>query len=34
VPGRPPEGTPDDDVAGGADGPARDRDDDVLSFAY
>jgi cytochrome bd ubiquinol oxidase subunit I len=34
VPGHPPEGTPDDDVPGGADGPARGRDDDVLSFAY
>ncbi|WP_324273418.1 hypothetical protein [Blastococcus brunescens] len=32
APGSPPEGTPDDDVPGGADGSTR--DDDVLSFAY
>ncbi|TFV53230.1 cytochrome ubiquinol oxidase subunit I [Blastococcus sp. TF02A_35] len=34
VPGHTPEGGPDDDTPGGADGPARRADDDVLSFAY
>ena len=33
VPGHMPEGGPDDDLPGGADGGRR-ADDDVLSFAY